>query len=275
MQQKLNQPAIASDERCVDECVVGLTLWLTIFCSFLLTKNNITVSTTKITCFEGLLVFDLLSPRSAISNLLCEPLAHGTPRFQSIRCFSDNKLDHQQTSTMRVIRPMLPEEQEEMVDLLVRAFETDPLGQWLFPDVSVRHEKHAALFRTAIEESVIVDVCDDKSGIAIWKKVEDVSERQFEDPDDEPPAAQFFRMVDDNAPSAPYFYLSFLAVDPLKKGTGAGGALLQHRLPLLDNKVALWTANEVNLTFYEKYGFKLHAKCPFDVGACAWWFVKE
>ena len=108
---------------------------------------------------------------------------------------------------MRVIRPMLPEEQEEMIDLLVHAFETDPLGQWLFPDVSVRHEKHAALFRTAIEESVLVDVCDDKSGIAIWKKVEGVSERQFEDPDDDPPAAQFFRMVDDNAPSAPYFFI--------------------------------------------------------------------
>ena len=74
---------------------------------------------------------------------------------------------------------------------------------------------------------------------------------------------------------APHFYLSFLAVDPLKKGTGAGGALLQHRLPLLDSKVALWTGNEANVTFYEKYGFKLHAKCPFDVGACAWWFVKE
>ena len=167
-----------------------------------------------------------------------------------------------------------------MVALLVRAFETDPLGQWLFPDVSVRHKKHAELFQTAIEESVLVDICDDKSGIAIWQKVEDASSH-LEDRDDEtpllekPPAAQFFRMVDDNAPSAPHYYLSFLAVDALKKGTGAGGALLKHRLPLLDSKVALWTGNEANVTFYEKYGFKLHAKCPFDVGACAWWFVKE
>ena len=110
------------------------------------------------------------------------------------------------TTSMRVIRAMLPEEQEEMVDLLVRAFEQDPLGQWLFPEVFLRNKKHNEIFRTAIQESVLVDVCDDKSGIAIWQKKVEVASSQLENRDDEtpltvkPPMEQFFRMVDDNAP---------------------------------------------------------------------------
>ena len=61
-------------------------------------------------------------------------------------------------------------------------------------------------------------------------------------------------------PEEPYWYLSFLGVDPLAQGVGAGAILLRDRLSAIDEagEIAyLESSNPRNISFYLRHGFEI------------------
>jgi GNAT superfamily N-acetyltransferase len=66
--------------------------------------------------------------------------------------------------------------------------------------------------------------------------------------------------VDKVHPSEPHWYLALLGTDPVMRGRGAGGALLQPGLAAADAEglpAYLETQKEDNLGFYARYGFEV------------------
>ena len=169
---------------------------------------------------------------------------------------------------------MRPGEHDEVLEILWSAFETDPLGHFLWPDEDERRHNYLTLLADGLSHASCVDVFDDKRGVALWQRVERAEDNCDMWTHDRPDAIRLADLLNQAAPPAPYTYLSFLAVHPSAHGKGAGTALLQHRLPQLSGTVALWTGSKSNVPFYEKRGFQLHAECTVD-GAGAWWMVKE
>jgi len=181
--------------------------------------------------------------------------------------------------TMPAIRPMQPGERDEVLKLLWAAFESDPIGHWLWPGDSEeqggeRQRNYTAMLVDALDHATTVDVFEDLRGVALWQHVAKAEDNCDMWTHDRPDAIQLADLLHEAAPPAPYTYLSFLAVHPTAHGQGRGSALLQHRLPTLPGTVALWTGDQTNLPFYDKRGFTLHSACTVE-SAAAWWMVKQ
>ncbi|KAJ3255002.1 hypothetical protein HK103_006704 [Boothiomyces macroporosus] len=166
----------------------------------------------------------------------------------------------------------LQEGQEDIaVEILLNSFHSDPIAKWIFSDDTERDENYYHIFTEAVVNAKIVDIVEDKSAVCLWSRIEGgVSEPTNFKYSTE--AQKLFSIIDKHAPSTPYWYLSWIG--SLNEGNGAGTALLNYRLPQLEGPVALWTGNEKNLKFYEKFGFQVSAKCSYN-GANAWWMVRE
>ncbi|KAJ3286715.1 hypothetical protein BCR33DRAFT_714575 [Rhizoclosmatium globosum] len=184
-------------------------------------------------------------------------------------------------STAHNIHSLSSEKEKDVaIQSLVTAFHNDPIAQFAFPDEYIRDLNHTHLFTDIIKdqrsENVIIDVTEGAEAVAIWERKNpgDVSSGGDKGSCPVPPHVQeFFDKVEAAEPPRPYLYLSFLG--SAKKGTGAGSALIRHRLKQLrkGERVALWTGNESNVKFYEKFGFRLFAKIQGN-GVAAFWMVR-
>lgn len=74
----------------------------------------------------------------------------------------------------------------------------------------------------------------------------------------------------------PHAYLACLGVDPSLQGKGLGGQLLRERLAALDlgkQPAYLETAEESNLTFYQRYGFEVTRELKVPQGNLRLWLM--
>jgi len=174
------------------------------------------------------------------------------------------------TAPTLAIRGARADEHPLLVSVLVEAFQTDPLAVWLYPDPVERRRNHHDLFAQALAEpgnGAFIEMSAGCSAVAIWRLAE-------LRPDSHPPAGarheadDFFARIADAAPAAPYWNLIFLGATV--RGAGLGSALMRHRLTQLSGSVALWTANEANLKFYQRFGFEVADKVD-GPGISAWW----
>jgi GNAT superfamily N-acetyltransferase len=68
----------------------------------------------------------------------------------------------------------------------------------------------------------------------------------------------------------PHWSLELIGVDPGRQRTGAGGALIRHVLDQADEQglpAYVITHDERNVAYYERFGFRLVGKAPFEPGA--------
>ena len=75
-------------------------------------------------------------------------------------------------------------------------------------------------------------------------------------------------------PNRDHFYIQVVGVSPDRKGQGLGGRLMRHVTGLADEAnlpVYLETSNEVNLGFYNRYGFELSEELKPPGGAPPVW----
>jgi hypothetical protein len=151
------------------------------------------------------------------------------------------------------VRQAKPHELNAAVGILVQAFDRDPFNLWLYPEPGYRLQGDTVFFSQVLRErpsGALIEVTDSLEGVALWyppnasftiKPPYDVSST----------AAELFLKVAVAMPAQPFWYLADLGT--LRSNSGAGTALMRHRLGQLPGQAALWTANLANLAFYERF----------------------
>lgn len=168
---------------------------------------------------------------------------------------------------------------EHLAVSLAKAFDDDPMLNWLVRKDKKRIQGMKRMFHTCISDLCLphhnVFVTDDLSGGALWyppgkfelsflKKIimgpkmipvvgltgllrlgltVDKTERQH--------------------PRGMYYYLEFIGVAPERRGTGAGAALMKPVLNVCDREKCgafLISSKETNIPFYTRFGFSVTGK---------------
>jgi GNAT superfamily N-acetyltransferase len=157
------------------------------------------------------------------------------------------------------------------IDVLVRAFSTDPVAQWIWPDPQQYYMHFPSFVRVFGGKAFIhrsADYVDGYAGAALWLPPdvlpdEDVLISIFQHSVSEQSQNNVFALFDQMGhyhPSESHWYLPLMGVDPLKQGKGFGSALMQHALMRCDrdNQPAyLESSNSRNIPLYERFGFEL------------------
>ncbi|WP_129667330.1 GNAT family N-acetyltransferase [Phytoactinopolyspora endophytica] len=205
--------------------------------------------------------------------------------------------------------------------LLARAYQSDPLMAWIFPDEESRLNAVAAwlgLFVESYWESDRVDVLGEETidAVAIWR-ISDAS-RPISPASSSPPASpgppassnspaapaipgplptisgllsalvgderasaigQALAGVRELAPTEPYVYLHFLAVEPERQRQGLGRSVLEPGVRHADSVglgVHLETTNADNHPFYRRLGFEISGHRQLSVeGPTLWTMWRE
>lgn len=165
-------------------------------------------------------------------------------------------------------------DEKKIAALMGLAFATDPAVRWLLPDpynYLKSNETYAGLSSGPAFDNGSAFVIGDICGAALWLPPGAVV-------DSSPLAAlrdRYFdpKILDDFAgwiekssafrPLEPHWYLTLIAVDPVKCGRGYGAALMSHALKIsdLDKRPAyLESTNPANLSLYKRFGFELLAE---------------
>jgi GNAT superfamily N-acetyltransferase len=175
---------------------------------------------------------------------------------------------------MTTIRQAQPTDAEGMLGVLTRAFDGDPVVNW----VVRQDEGRAAAIRWVFNLSLRlalphghVFMSEDGLGVALWAPpgrwrgarrdqigqlagfVRSVGIRNV------PRVAAAVAALEARHPRAAHYYLADLAVDPPAQGQGVGSALLRHVLDICDRRALpayLENSNPRNTPLYERHGFR-------------------
>jgi ribosomal protein S18 acetylase RimI-like enzyme len=186
------------------------------------------------------------------------------------------------------IRKALPEDVPQLAEVSARAFEHDPITEWLMEgDDPFQMERQMFIAEYRITKRFDLIYTDThRMGVAIWK----------------PPAARptlndrfqqvwtmlgtiklsrralskirLFITIEKAHPAQPHYYLSLLAVHPDMQGKGLGTALMQPILNICDREgipAYLETETESNVRFYSKRGFKVLREITTSDGLSKVW----
>lgn len=159
---------------------------------------------------------------------------------------------------------------------LARAFDDDPIVNWLVRKDKKRKAGINLLFQTCIADLCLrhenVLMTEDYSGVALWYPPEtsDVSyARQLSLIPKMIPVVgwtgllRLARIMREDAPKEKYYYLQFIGVIPENQGNGTGKALMKPILDICDREKCgafLKCSKETNLSFYRSFGFSVNGK---------------
>ena len=175
------------------------------------------------------------------------------------------------------VRRMTREDVPDVAAATARAFEDDPIFEWLLPDDSTRVARltvmYEALFVPYLKVGFVeMSTTSERSGIAVWAGPERW---------DPPTAAMLgalpglirglgfggvakfmsgLNAVKKVHPKEPHWYLAGLATDPPAQRTGVGTALVNPVLERCDREhlgAYLETQKAINVPYYERFGFRV------------------
>ncbi|MET9891216.1 GNAT family N-acetyltransferase [Streptomyces sp. NPDC006465] len=178
-------------------------------------------------------------------------------------------------------------DRELVVRLLDKAFQDDPVSNWVFPDPAHRRATHPRLmaaFTDVVLAEGRVDLAEDGSACALWLSLPDGDHGDATEGDgeDEDGPAQLRAAVDpDNerveligrltADVHPvgraHAYLWMIGVAPERQGEGLGSALIGSVLERCDSEglaAYLEASNDRSRALYERLGFVLTGR-PLDL----------
>jgi len=203
-------------------------------------------------------------------------------------------MDIFEEDAIRLTRPRVM----DAAKLLGRAFWSDPFSEYLFPEEAERKILEERFYLLNIQHAMTggeVYTTSSFKGIAAWHFFGDEKRKKVEGAYD--PRSRLEQVVGEEpfqrlvkASSAlneshkrimplPHCYLLFLGVEPGQQGKGYGGILIDPVLKYADEKglpCYLETMKEVNLLFYDKYGFNVvQAKQLPDDGPFTWHLLRK
>jgi ribosomal protein S18 acetylase RimI-like enzyme len=178
--------------------------------------------------------------------------------------------------------------------MLTRAFDDDPVMQWVFPDQAMRRSRMPRMFDATLRatswrvDGTEVVVADGQvQGCAIWLP----PGRWL------PPATQRLAMLPRMVwilrsrmgvanmtyaalarqhPHQPHWYLSGIGTDPDVQGTGVGSTLMRSGLATCDAArmpAYLESSKEGNVGFYERFGFTVTSELVIPDGGPKLWLM--
>lgn len=161
------------------------------------------------------------------------------------------------------------------VETLARAFYSDPVWGWAFPDSERRPEQHSVVWRAIVESALGYEsawIVGNGVAVALWippgkPELSPAAEERLETLMRETLGAGAARVLgtferfDAAHPQAePHYYLSLLATNPDHSGRGLGMGLLANCLERIDAEGApafLESSNPINTPRYERLGFSV------------------
>jgi ribosomal protein S18 acetylase RimI-like enzyme len=173
---------------------------------------------------------------------------------------------------------------------LARAFDDDPVINWLVRKDNKRTRGIESLFHICISELCLrhenVLAAEDLSGGALWYPpgTSEISfVRQLSLANKMIPVAGWKGLlrwaiamdkIGKNHPRKKNYYLQFVGVDPKHRGKGTGAALIKPVLDICDNEKCgayLENSKETNIDFYRRFGFDIIGKITMGKGAPPCW----
>lgn len=190
------------------------------------------------------------------------------------------------------------QDRDGLTAVLARAFADDPVLRWVYGPAAADHHRERqrrrerrffawALERLATQQ--LTWTTGGREGAAIWA----LPGRWRETPREAmelcvltapavglraPRILRGFAQVEARHPAAPHLYLAVLGVDPGRQGSGLGSALLQPGLGVCDRDgipAYLETAEERNIAFYARHGFRVTGELTLPKGPPVWFLWRE
>ena len=199
------------------------------------------------------------------------------------------------TDTQMRIRKAGRNDLGSLINVLVRAYDQDPIVDWLVLKDEKRSQRMATFFEILVNHCGMkydhAFTTEDLSGIAVWYPPEPRDSWKHSFLEDVillpkwiqvcgirgmPSGMAVDKLVKKHHLKSPHYYLSPLGVDPVHQGRGIGSHLLQHGLRMCDEKgvpAYLETGTEENIRFYMKHDFKVIEEFFFPRGPKNWTMI--
>ena len=187
------------------------------------------------------------------------------------------------------VRPATYADIDALAATLARAFDDDPVIEWLVPrHAPARAARVARLFALPLR---ILHLRHDRTwttpdlaGAAVW----DPPDRWKTTPRDMarglpgmaaalrhrlPLGLRGLSMVEHRHPPEPHYYLAVLGTDPTRQGKGIGAALLEPVLTQCDREgvgAYLESSKERNVPYYRRFGFEVTDELTLPKGPPVW-----
>jgi GNAT superfamily N-acetyltransferase len=187
------------------------------------------------------------------------------------------------------VRPADRADVATLVEGLVRAFDDDPVANFMFAGDHRRRRGLHSFFTSQLGRQYLpggqVYTTEDRAGAAIWG-APDRQRNGLAELLQLLPTAPYLastRMhralrllfqVDSLHPKEPHWYLATLGTVPERQGGGVGGALLQPVLDRADEEgmpAYLESSKERNVSFYARFGFEVVDELRSVPGAPPMW----
>jgi ribosomal protein S18 acetylase RimI-like enzyme len=192
-----------------------------------------------------------------------------------------------------VVRRARPDDVASLAETLARAFDDDPVPQWLFRGDRRRRKGLRRFFAIQLRYMAgatgEVWTTEDRAGAAMWAPPgasrpgwRDVARLLPVVPymtglgRDSVEAARLLAAVDGARPRQGHWYLATIGTDPERQRTGVGSALMRTVLDRVDGEglpAYLESSKESNLPFYNAHGFGVTGEITAARGGPTLWLM--
>jgi len=186
------------------------------------------------------------------------------------------------------VRAATASDASAVTDMLVRAFDDDPVATYMFAGPRRRRRGLHSFFTTQLRTYLPrghVYVSDDLSGAALWGQpgrerhpVLELLQLLPTGPFLLSPhtvgAMRLLFKVEELHPTEPHWYLFTLGTAPERQGQGVGSALLRSMLAQVDElgePAYLESSKERNVPLYARFGFEVLDEIPSRAGSPPIW----
>lgn len=187
---------------------------------------------------------------------------------------------------MHAVRKATKADVPRLKGVLGRSFQDDPVNTWLIGSELRKLERFFEVYElgTRLAETYTTDGLD---GAAIWTAPGQWKMSWRTTLSVAPTmlrltgrrtllGAQVEKLLDENHPREPHWYLAVLGTDPEKQGRGVGSAVMAPVLDLCDRDgvgAYLESSKEKNVPFYRRHGFEVTKELRLPKGGPSLWLM--
>jgi ribosomal protein S18 acetylase RimI-like enzyme len=200
----------------------------------------------------------------------------------------------QPTGGTRTVRTFARSDLKPAVATLARAFDDDPIMQWIFPEERMRRRLLPRFFAVTIrstssrhEGSEVVVENGSVLGCAMWvppgawrpsgwQQVASLPAFAWALRSRFAVAGRAYESMLQVHPHRPHWYLAGIGTDPPVQGSGVGSALMRSRLERCDADglpAYLESSKESNVPFYRGHGFSVTRELTIPGGGPTLWLM--
>jgi ribosomal protein S18 acetylase RimI-like enzyme len=188
-----------------------------------------------------------------------------------------------------LVRQASASDVNDVCAMLSRAFDDDPISNYLLPSTRRRAAGLRTFFRVQIEKEYLaygnVYTTDDHAGAAVWAPPDKPMLKGLRGIAAVLPVApyvvgttllrslRFLSRIVEVHPKEPHWYLATLGTEPARQSQGVGSALMAPVLARCDAegmRAYLESSKERNIPFYRRHGFEVTGELRFDDSPPLW-----